>query len=207
VRRRILVAIFAVAALTITLFAVPLAIVVERLVDQDALLRVERTAILAAAVAPENFSANHDSVALPSNTVGIDLALYNPRGMLVGAVAIVVVAAGGATGYVIAGRLARPVRALRDAAVQLGDGDFSLRVPRSTIPEIDQAAVAMIATAARLDAWSRESGRSALTSPISSGLHWLGYAQRGRPVQALSRGVSVDLGQHLTDDLRRRVRR
>ena len=215
-RRRILVAIFAVAALAITLFAVPLAIVVERLVDEDAMLRVERTAILAARVVPENFSTSHDSVELPPDIAGIHLALYDPRGALVagvgpttadaatlgaltnkvtdtetdtvrvvavpiavdeqiigviraeqstaasdartrrivlllGAVAVGVIAIGAAIGYVIAGRLARPVRALRDAAVQLGDGDFSLVVPRSKIPEIDQAAVAMTATAARLD--------------------------------------------------------
>ncbi len=215
-RRRILVAIFAVAALAIILFAVPLAIVVERLVDEDAMLRVERTAILAARVVPEDFSTNHDTVELPADVADIRLALYDPDGVLVagvgpitadgatrgaltnkvtdtetdsvrvvavpvavdeqiigviraeqstvasdariqrivlllGAVAVGVVAIGAAIGYVIAGRLARPVRALRDAAVQLGDGDFSLEVPRSTIPEIDQAAVAMTATAARLD--------------------------------------------------------
>ena len=215
-RRRILVAIFAVAALAITLFAVPLAIVVERLVDEDAMLRVERTAILAASVVPENFSARHDSVEFPPDISGIHLALYDPHGTLVagvgptaadaatrgaltnkvtdtetnsvrvvavpiavdeqiigviraeqstdasdartqrivlllGALAVGVVAIGAAIGYLIAGRLARPVRALRDAAVQLGDGDFSLEVPRSSIPEIDQAAVAMTATATRLD--------------------------------------------------------
>lgn len=61
------------------------------------------------------------------------------------------VAIGAGIGYVIAGRLARPVRSLRDAAVRLGDGDFTIDVPRSDIPEIDQAAVAMTATAARLD--------------------------------------------------------
>ena len=215
-RRRILLAIFAVAALAISLFAVPLAVVVERFVDQDAMLRVERQAILATRVVPEDFATVHDPIELPANTAGIHVGLYDPRGSLVagtgprtadaatagaltnhvtdtetdvsrvvavpmsvdeqiigviraeqstaasdarirrielllGSLALGVVGIGAGIGYMIAGRLARPVRALRDAAVQLGDGDFTLDVPRSKIPEIDQAAVAMTATATRLD--------------------------------------------------------
>ena len=215
-RRRILLAIFAVAALAIALFAVPLAVVVERFVDEEAMLKVERQAILAARVVPEDFATRRDPVELPGNTAGIDLGLYNSSGSLVagtgpktadaatagalanhvtdaetdstrvvavpisvdeqiigairaeqstaasdartqrivlllGSLAVGVVAIGAGLGYVIAGRLARPVRALRDAAVQLGEGDFTLEVPRSEIPEIDQAAVAMMATATRLD--------------------------------------------------------
>ena len=211
-----MLAIFAVAALALGLFAVPLAIVVERFVDEDAMLRVERQAVLAARVVPEAFAANHDRVELPANTAGIHLALYDSHGsfvagtgpkmadatargalanhvtdtetntsrvvavplsvdeqiigviraeqstaasdartqrimLLLGALAVGVVAIGAGIGYVIAGRLARPVRTLRDAAVQLGHGDFTLDVPRSKVPEIDQAALAMTVTAARLD--------------------------------------------------------
>ena len=215
-RRRILVAILAVAVLAIALFAVPLAILVERFVEQDAMLRVERQAILAARVVPENFAAKSDTIELPTNALGIKLALYDPQGrrvagdgpeladavtlaafanhvtdsdsgqmrvvavpiavdeqiigviraeqstaesdartrrivLLLGSIAITVLTVGAGVGYVIAGRLARPVLALRDSAVQLGDGDFTIDVPRSKIPEIDQAAVAMTAAAARLD--------------------------------------------------------
>ena len=215
-RRRILLAIFTVAALAIALFAVPLAFVVERLVDGDAMLRVERQAILAARVVPGDFATNHDPVELPPSNAGIHLALYDPSGSLVagsgpqtadkatigalanhvtddktdgtrvvavpvsvderligviraeqstaaseartrrivlllGSLAIGVVAIGAGIGYMIAGRLARPVLALRDAAVQLGNGDFTLVVPRSKILEIDQTGVAMTATASRLD--------------------------------------------------------
>ena len=226
-RRRILLAIFAVAALAIALFGVPLAFVVERLVDGDAMLRVERQAILAARVVPEDYVTNHDPVELPPNKAGIHLSFYDPSGSLVagtgpktadatttgalanhvtdaktggsrvvavpvsvdeqligviraeqstsaseartrrivlllGSLAIAVVAIGAGIGYVIAGRLARPVLALRDAAVQLGEGDFTLDVPRSKIPEIDQAAVAMTATATRLaDLVTRERSFSA----------------------------------------------
>jgi len=70
---------------------------------------------------------------------------------LLAALAVGVLAIGAAIGYVIAGRLARPVRRLRDAAVQLGNGDFTIEVPRSKVPELDQAALAMTATAHRLD--------------------------------------------------------
>lgn len=215
-RRRILVAIISVAVLAIALFAVPLAIVVERLVDQDAMLRVERQAILAARVVPESFATRTDPVELPSNTVGIRLGLYAPDGrlisgdgphtpdaattaalaghvtdaesdatrvvavpvtvdeqiigviraeqstaesdartqrilLLLGSLAVGVIVVGAGVGYVIAGRLAQPVRDLADAAVRLGDGDFSVTMERSSLPEIDQVAVAMTATAARLD--------------------------------------------------------
>ena len=71
--------------------------------------------------------------------------------VLLAALAAGVLAIGALIGYIVAGRLARPVRRLRDAAVQLGDGDFSIDVPRSRVPELDQAAVAMTATARRLD--------------------------------------------------------
>ena len=43
------------------------------------------------------------------------------------------------------------MRRLRDAAVDLGDGDFTIDVPRSGVPELDQAGQAMTATARRLD--------------------------------------------------------
>ncbi|MDQ1426169.1 MAG: hypothetical protein QOD72_3667, partial [Acidimicrobiaceae bacterium] len=65
--------------------------------------------------------------------------------------AVGVIAVGAAIGYVVAGRLARPVRRLRDAAVRLGDGDFTVTVPPSRVPELDQAAQAMTVTAQLLD--------------------------------------------------------
>jgi signal transduction histidine kinase len=92
---------------------------------------------------------------------------------LLAGLAVGVLAVGAAIGYVLAGRLARPVRRLRDAAVQLGDGDFALDVPRSSVPELDEAGIAVTATARRLDDLvSRERSFSAdashqLRTPIS----------------------------------------
>ncbi len=60
-------------------------------------------------------------------------------------------AVGGVLANVVAGRLARPVRLLRDAAIKLGDGDFAIEMPSSSIPEIDEAGQALAATAQRLD--------------------------------------------------------
>lgn len=215
-RRRILAAILSVTAIAITMFGVPLAIIVVRFVDEDASLRVEREAVLAARDVPGDFATSGDPVELPGSSEGIQLALYDRQGILmagngprsadavtrqalddrvvdaeipgarvvavpvaanenvVGAiraeqstarssararriVALLVVLAGGvvavgaAIGYVVAGRLSRPVRKLRDAAVQLGEGDFSIEVPRSDVPELDEAAHALTATARRLD--------------------------------------------------------
>ncbi len=215
-RRRILRTILFTTVLAIGLFAVPLAILVERFVDEDALLRVEREAILAARVIPEDFPANSDSLRLPPNDNGIALAVYDLQGRLVtgegpstadvttaralagatadletdtervvavpvsadkvliaviraqqstaasdaralrvvlllGVAAAAVLAVGAAVGWVMAGRLARPVGELRDASIRLGDGDFGFQLAPSDIPEVEQAAVALRATASRLE--------------------------------------------------------
>ena len=215
-RRRILAAILSVTAVAIVLFGVPLAIVVQRFVDDDAALRVERAAVLASRQVPADFATSNDPVELPTNSDGIVLALYDHAGVLIAgsgptvadaattealgnritdvevsgarvvavpvaadervigviraeqstaasdartrrivallaALAVGVLVIGAAIGYVLAGRLARPVRRLRDAAVDLGDGDFTIDVPRSSVPELDQAGQAMNATARRLD--------------------------------------------------------
>ncbi len=77
--------------------------------------------------------------------------------LLIGGLGGTVIAVSGALGWLLAGRLSRPVGRLRDAAQQLGDGDFGIEVPVSTIPELDQAASALNATASRLgDLISRE---------------------------------------------------
>jgi signal transduction histidine kinase len=70
---------------------------------------------------------------------------------LLAGLAVLVVAVGAMIGWILAGRLARPVRRLRDTAVRLGDGDFSIEAPRSTVPELDELAQAMTATSQRLD--------------------------------------------------------
>lgn len=215
-RRRILTAILSVATVAIVLFGVPLAIVVQRFVNDDATLRVERQAVLASREVPADFAGGTDPVELPPTMNGIVLALYDPAGVLIagtgpasadattmqaltnqvvdaessgsrvvavpvaadervvgairaeqstaqsdarsrrilallGALAFGVLAVGAAIGYVLAGRLARPVRTLRDAAVQLGDGDFTVAVAPSSVLELDQAGQAMTATARRLD--------------------------------------------------------
>ncbi|MEP7202025.1 MAG: HAMP domain-containing sensor histidine kinase [Ilumatobacteraceae bacterium] len=216
-RRRVLIAILSVTAIAVVLFGVPLAIVIQRFVNEDATLRVERLAVLASHTVPSYFVSGNDPVELPTNNDGVDLALYDSSGKLVsgtgpatadaitsqalrsekttdtqiagrrivavpvaadeqvvgairaeqstaasdarsrriiallGLLGIGVIAVGAAIGYIVAGRLARPVRRLRDAAVQLGQGDFTIDVPRSDVPELDQAAQAMTNTARRLD--------------------------------------------------------
>jgi signal transduction histidine kinase len=64
---------------------------------------------------------------------------------------VAVVTVGALIGYVVAGRLARPVLRLRDVAVELGNGSFTLDVPTSGVREIDEAGRALAATARRLD--------------------------------------------------------
>ena len=215
-RRRILAAILSVTAVAIVLFGVPLAIIVQRFVDEDASLRVERQAVLAARVVPADFATADDAVELPEGEAGVRLSLYDRGGALVvgtgplladaattralgnqvvdvevpgarvvavpvaadeavigairaeqstsasdarsrriiellGGLAMLVASVGAVIGWILAGRLARPVRRLRDAAVGLGDGDFSIEAPRSSVPELDQLGQAMTATSRRLD--------------------------------------------------------
>lgn len=72
-------------------------------------------------------------------------------GGLIFALAAVVIGIGAAMAYVLAGRLARPVKSLRDAAKQLGEGDFTVHMSPSDIPELEQARLAITDTARRLD--------------------------------------------------------
>jgi signal transduction histidine kinase len=55
-------------------------------------------------------------------------------------------------GWFVAARLARPVRMIRDDAVRLGDGDFSIEPRHSGIAELDDTAAALAETAGRLEA-------------------------------------------------------
>ena len=80
---------------------------------------------------------------------------------LVGIAAFVVLIGAG-VGYLLANRLTRPVRRLRDAAVALGEGNFDITVSQSGVPELDQAGDAVTATAHRLnDVIGRERAFSA----------------------------------------------
>jgi signal transduction histidine kinase len=214
--RRILVAILSITALSVVLFGVPLAIVVVRFVHEDAGLRVERQAVLAARQVPGDYRTSGDPVELPAGTEAVALGLYTTDGTLLtgdgpasadgvvrdafhnriattktsGQLIVAVpvtanetivgvirgaqpisrsdrrarrllswmAAAGGVlvglsavVALVVARRLAAPVRRLRDAAVQLGNGDFTVLVPRSGIPEVDETAGSLESTAQRLD--------------------------------------------------------
>lgn len=215
-RRRVLVAILSIAGIAVVLFGVPLALVVDRLVEEDATLRIERQAVLASREVPADYRTSGDTVELPKATDQVTLGLYDDKGVLlagdgptradpivtkaldnqlatgetssalvvaipvtanevvigairgeqptsrssgrtaglvalVAALALAVIGVGALIGYAVAGRLARPVRRLRDAAVQLGDGDFTIALSPSGVPELDEAAAALSLTAQRLD--------------------------------------------------------
>lgn len=82
-RRRILTSILVVTAIAVALFGIPLAFVVQRFVDENAVLRVERQAVLAARTVPGDFLTSNDPVELPDTQDGIVLALYDRSGTLV----------------------------------------------------------------------------------------------------------------------------
>lgn len=69
--------------------------------------------------------------------------------ILLGFDAAAVLVAGG-VGWLVTARLVRPLRAIRDDAVRLGHGDFSIRPVRSGVSELDETADALADTATRL---------------------------------------------------------
>jgi signal transduction histidine kinase len=77
-------------------------------------------------------------------------------------------------GLLLSRHLTRPVRRLRDAAVRLGDGDFTVTAPLSGVAELDSAAEALATTAQRLgDLVERERAFTAdashqLRTPLTS---------------------------------------
>ena len=65
-------------------------------------------------------------------------------------------------GWIVASRLVRPLRRIRDDAVRLGNGDFSIHPAPSGVAELDETADALAETARRLDsAMTRERAFSA----------------------------------------------
>jgi signal transduction histidine kinase len=104
-------------------------------------------------------------VAVASSPVG-DLNSTLTRQFL-GLTLLGVVALGGAGAFASwqSQRLTRPMRELAHAATRMGAGDFSARAPRTGVPEIDETAAALAATAERLSAFvDRERSFSARAS-------------------------------------------
>ena len=82
-RRRILLAILAITALAVALFGIPLGIVVRHQETDEATLRLERQATIAAADVPSDLGRDGDEVALPPPPAKVKYALYTPQGALV----------------------------------------------------------------------------------------------------------------------------
>jgi signal transduction histidine kinase len=80
VSRRILTAIVVVTALGIAGFGVPLAVAVQRLYRNEALVRLGREAARAGAQVPSSFRTSGDPVELPAPDKGTQLGLYAPDG-------------------------------------------------------------------------------------------------------------------------------
>lgn len=81
---------------------------------------------------------------------GVAAEVRNAWLALLGA-AIAVIAVAIAAALLLGRRLAAPLERLAAAARRLGDGDFSVRAPRSAVEEVDAVGRALDATSARLE--------------------------------------------------------
>lgn len=197
-RRRLLTSTLTIVIVTVALFGIPLAFVLDRLVHDDAQARVDRevTRIAATASKPETLQGsdaeitNHLRALVRSDDVlimrfpdgrsistgasdgnalvatapgpsGTEFTLRSPvddvnarveRGLLA-LVLVAVVALVGALALSLlqSSRLVRPLSRVARSATRLGEGDFSLATPRSGVTEIDEIAVALDQSAARID--------------------------------------------------------
>lgn len=78
-RRRILVTTLVITTAAVLMFAIPLVVVVGRLLDEQGALRLERQAVLAARNIPTDFATSGDPTELPADE-DIDYALYTADG-------------------------------------------------------------------------------------------------------------------------------
>jgi len=72
--------------------------------------------------------------------------------LAMGGLGVLAVAVAAGAGALLARRLTRPVRRLREASVRLGEGDFTVVAPPSGVAELDDVAGALTTTAQRLGA-------------------------------------------------------
>jgi signal transduction histidine kinase len=104
------------------------------------------------AVAPVNVGGRSIAVVRAAESEDVTNTSVRTTWAEMGLVALLAAAASVALGVVLARRLVRPLRRLRDDARRLGNGDFSFTYERSGVAEIDDAGSALEATATRLAA-------------------------------------------------------
>jgi len=173
VRRRLVLAIAGVASLAVVLFAIPLAVVIERSYRQQELLRLQRDAV--AATRSIDVTGGADPVELPAGTDG--LGVYDRRARRLAGV-----------GPPAADRLVRAALRTGHPADATGSGLLLVAVPLVVGERVHGAL-----RATRTDAKVGERAHRA----------WLELAGLGALLVALATGAALVLGTRLTAPLGR----
>lgn len=82
---------------------------------------------------------------------GVSDSRANRALLLLAGLGAAVLGIGALVARAVAGRLAKPIVAIRDQAVRLGDGEFDIEVPPSGVDDLDEAGAALESTARRLE--------------------------------------------------------
>ena len=184
VRRRILTTTLLITAAAVLMFALPLALAVGRLLDEQGALRLERQAVLAARNIPADFATGDDPTELPVGA-DIDYALYTADGRRVtgnGPVTIDALSRQALDNRVVDGEIGESLI----VAIPVVDNERVvgvIRAEQSTGP-IDQRRTRAIALIAAL-------GAGIVT--IAAGAAWVFAGRLSRPIRQL-RDATVQLG-------------
>lgn len=178
-RRRIVGLAVGVAALGVALFGLPLAVGAARVLRDEEHVRLQRTAVAAAAEVPPDFPASGDAVELPAVTGARRLGLYGPDGRrLLG------------TGPIAGDAPVRRATSTALVADDLRDDQVTTAVPvlqdENVVAVVRAEAPSSVLAARRHEAWAAMAALGVVVLAGTWLVAWFSAARLGRPVAQLA---------------------